>query len=127
MTNAARDQKDFEPLSEAGQVRNDMVSWIADLAQWHKEGAANPDPRLSLLHLDEGHLRHASPSYVYEWHLRHASRLGELADFLEALPDDDPLIQSETGVAVRNWHDQRIAEWFDYMAEFLRDGRLRRL
>ncbi len=118
MTNAARDEKDIEPLSDAGQVRNDMVSWVADLAQQHKEDAANPDSRLSLLHLDEGHLRHASPSHVNEWHLIQASRLGKLADFLEALPDDDPLIQSETRQAMRKWHDQRIEEWFDYMAKF---------
>ncbi len=104
MTNAARDGKDFEPPSEAGQVRNAMVSWIADLAQWHKESAELIRGQDSL-------------SPTYESHLRNASRLGELADFLETLPDDDPLIK-ETRVARRWWHDRRIGEWLDYMAEF---------
>ncbi len=105
MTNAARDEKDFRPLSEAGQVRNDMVSWVVDLAQWHRKCPVEirgRDPR----------------SHTPEWHVIQASRLGDLADFLEALPDDDPLIQSETRQAMREWHDQRIEEWFDYMAKF---------
>jgi len=112
MTNAARDGKDLEPLSEAAQVRSDMVEWIAQLAQHNKEMSRTDN----------------------------AIRLAKLANFLEALSDDDPLIPAEAqgdkcilsqafgdaeplfqvGDVMHNWHDQRIEEWFDYMAEFLR-------
>jgi hypothetical protein len=53
------------------------------------------------------------------WIANLAHHLGELADFLEALPDDDPLIQAEAGAwrpGRQGWHDRRIREWFDYMA-----------
>jgi len=53
------------------------------------------------------------------WIANLAHHLGELADFLEALPDDDPLIQAEARAwrpGRQGWHDRRIREWFDYMA-----------